>query len=60
MLGQRCVVSYILGLRHVIRRSVCETSHWILLIINACVRDSPNGNNGNFTNGTIGSQWYHW
>ena len=24
------------------------------------VRGSPNGNTGNFTNGTIGSQWYHW
>ena len=27
---------------------------------NACVRNSPNGTIGNFTNGTIGSQWYHW
>ena len=26
----------------------------------ACVRGSPNGTTGNFTNGTIGSQWYHW
>ena len=26
----------------------------------ACVRDSPNGTIGNFTNSTIGSQWYHW
>ena len=24
------------------------------------VRGSPNGTIGNFTNGTIGSQWYHW
>ena len=24
------------------------------------VRGSPNGAFGNFTNGTIGSQWYHW
>ena len=24
------------------------------------VRDSPHGNIGNFTNSTIGSQWYHW
>ena len=24
------------------------------------VRASPNGTIGNFTNGTIGSQWYHW
>ena len=23
----------------------------------ACVRNSPNGTIGNFTNGTIGSQW---
>ena len=28
--------------------------------IHACVRNSPNGTIGNFTNGTIGSQWYHW
>ena len=26
----------------------------------ACVRDSPNGAIGNFTNGNIGSQWYYW
>ena len=26
----------------------------------ACVRGSPNGTIGNFTNGAIGSQWYHW
>ena len=26
----------------------------------ACIRDSPNGNIGNFTNGAIVSQWYHW
>ena len=26
----------------------------------ACVRGSPNGTIGNFTNGTIGCQWYHW
>ena len=26
----------------------------------ACVQDSPNGAIGNFTNGTIGNQWYHW
>ena len=26
----------------------------------ACVRGSPNGTIGNFTNGTIGSQWCHW
>ena len=25
-----------------------------------CVRDSPNGTIGNFTNGTIGSKWYHY
>ena len=24
------------------------------------VRGSPNGTIGNFTNVTIGSQWYHW
>ena len=24
------------------------------------VRGSPNGTIGNFTNGTIGSQWHHW
>ena len=24
------------------------------------VRGSPNSTIGNFTNGTIGSQWYHW
>ena len=24
------------------------------------VRCSPNGTIGNFTNGAIGSQWYHW
>ena len=24
------------------------------------VRGSPNGTIGNYTNGTIGSQWYHW
>ena len=24
------------------------------------VRGSPNGTIGNFTNGTIGSQWNHW
>ena len=24
------------------------------------VRGSPSGTIGNFTNGTIGSQWYHW
>ena len=24
------------------------------------VRGSPNVTIGNFTNGTIGSQWYHW
>ena len=24
------------------------------------VRSSPNGTNCNFTNGTIGSHWYHW
>ena len=23
-------------------------------------RDSPNDTFGNFTNGTTGSQWYHW
>ena len=27
---------------------------------NACVRVSPNGTIGNFTDGTIGSQWYNW
>ena len=24
------------------------------------VRGSPNGTIGDFTNGSIGSQWYHW
>ena len=24
------------------------------------VRGSPNGTIGNFTNGAVGSQWYHW
>ena len=27
---------------------------------NGFVRGSPNGTIGNFTNGSIGSQWYNW
>ena len=36
------------------------TSPWSRLHYSGSVRGSPNGTNGNFTNGTIGSQWYHW
>ena len=33
----------------------------ILVVENTgSARGSPNGTIGNFTNGTIGSQWYHW
>ena len=28
--------------------------------VSGSVRGSPNGTIGNFTNGIIGSQWYHW
>ena len=31
-----------------------------LLYDNGSVRGSSNGTIGNFTKGTIGSQWYHW
>ena len=32
----------------------------LFIIIYGPVRGSPNGTIGNFTNGSIGSQWYHW
>ena len=34
--------------------------HKSAIIISGSVRGSPNGTNGNFTNGTIGSKRYHW
>ena len=41
-----------------------EQSHCLAHVISfsffGSVRGSPNGTIGNFTNGTIGSQWYHW
>ena len=36
-------------------RSGCEKTRNL-----GSVRGSPSGTIGNFTNGTIGSQWYHW
>ena len=36
------------------------TNSYLLGVYTGSVRGSPNGIIGNFTNGTIGSQWYHW
>ena len=56
--GKKNLWSVIFVLLHL---NVCKTPNLSIHLKRnvACVQGSPNGTIGNFTNGTIGSQWCH-